>query len=732
MRVLEYVELETRPWVDDQSPPADDVVWRFTKPTEATPRDIEAIPSVRSISFTPATISLGESLGTRASLTVTFADHQHVMDGEPFDRGTFWGKWRGRYGQRLRGKTLRWIRGAEGQTLAQMDTYHFVVEAVDGPTPDGTYKITAQDPIKLADDDRALAPRPTRGILLGDIDTDDTGITIGPVGIGDIDYPASGLINIAGKEICAFTRSGDSMTITRNTTVPGTTFETEVVEHKAGARVQLCLPYIADSVDTIIADLFTNYAGIDPDYIDTDAWDAEVSTYLQTLHTTIIAEPTGVNKLVTELIQQSGLAVWWDALVQTMRLQVLRAVPTTAATFDESKFLKGSLKTQDQPTKRISEVLTYYGIREPLKQADEPDNYRASLLTIDPQAQSEYNGIANKTIKSRWIPFGAQQVAERMSNIQLGRYRDPPRKISFETWRFAEDVPQLGQGYQLGWTENQDSSGNQVLAPIQVTRLLPAPEKFSVEAEEALFTLYEGATPGGLNNRVIIIPSNINDVNLRDMHDSIYPEITEDDVSASPPVTLTVIINAGVIVGSTNTANPAFNVGDWPVGFGITMQINGRIQGKGGNGGDMSGGVSLPFVTVNGFPGGTALYTRFVISVEYGANAEVWGGGGGGASTLNDDANAVELGGGGGAGQLPGSGASGSSNGSPGTTEAGGSGAVSDAQAGSGGGPGMAGGSANLFGFPFGSGGAAGKSIDGVSFVTVTSGSGDIRGGTIN
>jgi tail fiber adhesin Gp38 len=293
-------------------------------------------------------------------------------------------------------------------------------------------------------------------------------------------------------------------------------------------------------------------------------------------------------------------------------------------------------------------------------------------------------------------------------------------------------VPQLGQGYQLGWTENQDSSGNQVLAPIQVTRLLPAPEKFSVEAEEALFTLYEGATPGGLNNRVIIIPSNINNVNLRDMHDSIYPEITEDDVSASPPVTLTVIINAGVIVGSTNTANPAFNVGDWPVGFGITMQINGRIQGKGGNGGDMSGGVSLPFVTVNGFPGGTALYTRFVISVEYGANAEVWGGGGGGASTLNDDANAVELGGGGGAGQLPGSGASGSSNGSPGTTEAGGSGAVSDAQAGSGGGPGMAGGSANLFGFPFGSGGAAGKSIDGVSFVTVTSGSGDIRGGTIN
>jgi hypothetical protein len=44
----------------------------------------------------------------------------------------------------------------------------------------------------------------------------------------------------------------------------------------------------------------------------------------------------------------------------------------------------------------------------------------------------------------------------------------------------------------------------------------------------------------------------------------------------------------------------------------------------------------------------------------------------------------------------------------------------------------MVGGSANLFGFPFGSGGAAGRAIDGVSFVTVTSGSGDIRGPQIN
>jgi hypothetical protein len=725
-RVLDYIELETRPWVDEDSPPADDIVWRFTKPTEATPKDIDALPSITGINFTPATISLGENLGTRATLTVTFRDHPHIMASESFDSGTFFGKFRARYGQRLRGEPLRWIRGTEGQTLDEMETWFFIVEAVNGPTPDGVYTITAQDILKLADGDRALAPRPTRGSTIGNIDADDTSVSVGPTGIGDIDYPASGYINIGGKEICEFTRTGDTFTITRNTTVPGTTFETEVVAHNAGARVQLCLPYIGEDPADIVSDLFTTYAEIDAGFIDTAAWQTETATYLATLYTTMITEPQGVNKLVSELVQQAGLAIWWDAVVQTMRLQVLRAVPTTAAEFNEDKFLKGSLKTQEQPNKRISEVLVYFGLREPLKPVDEDDNYRSALLTPDTDAAEEYNGVVTKTIKSRWIPFGAEQVAERLSNILLGRYRDPPRKVNFDTWRFSEWLPELGQGYQLGWTENQSMTGAQVLAPIQVTRLQPMPEKYSVEAEEVLFTFYEG---DDLNDRVIIVPSNINNVNLRDMHDSIYPEVTDDDVSASPPVTLTVIINDGVIVGSTSTDNPAFDVGSWPVGFVPTVQVLGRIQGKGANGPDDNDVVN---------DGGVALFTRNDIVLDS-AGGEIWGGGGAGGYAAGFSSGFRIAAGGGGAGQLPGSGAvpipageTSSGTSSPGTTEAGGAGgnAGGGIVGGTGGGPGLAGtAGTGLLGDP---GGQPGAAIDGDSFVTYSSPDGDIRGPQIN
>ena len=85
----------------------EDQTWRFAVPTEYLPRDIEAVPSITGISYNPAVISLGENLGQRATLTTNLKDHRHVMNGEDFNTGTFWGKWRGRYGQRLRARAVQ-------------------------------------------------------------------------------------------------------------------------------------------------------------------------------------------------------------------------------------------------------------------------------------------------------------------------------------------------------------------------------------------------------------------------------------------------------------------------------------------------------------------------------------------------------------------------------------------------------------------------------------------------
>lgn len=153
MKSICIVEVDVPDFADPS--PEVEVTYRFAKPTDYLPTEFNCIPSVAAISFTPSTISLGQNLGERATLTISFQDHRHIMNGEPFESGTFWGKWRARYGTRLRGRAVRWITGLEGQALEEMETRHFVIESTDGPDTAGVYRIVAKDILKLADNDRA-------------------------------------------------------------------------------------------------------------------------------------------------------------------------------------------------------------------------------------------------------------------------------------------------------------------------------------------------------------------------------------------------------------------------------------------------------------------------------------------------------------------------------------------------------------------------------------------------
>jgi hypothetical protein len=675
MRALTFIEIDV-PSFTVASPEAT-TTFRFTYPCDYLPTDIEAIPSLKSCSFTPASISLGKDLGTRASLACSFEDHRHILNGEPFIQGSFWGKWRARYGMKLQSLPLRWIQGLEGQALAEMETRHFVIESTNGPTPKAEYTITAKDILKLADGDRAQAPLPSNGFIVGDLSAVATSATLSPSGIGNAEYPASGYVAIGGAECMSFTRAGDVLTLTRGQ------LGTVAVAHDAGSRAQLILRYVGEDPADIIYDLLTTYAGIDPACIPLSSWQIETANYLQQNYSANIAEPTDVNKLVAELIEQAALVVWWEPLTQLIRLQVLRGIPTTAAVFDHDNTMEGTLAISEQPGTRLSQVFVYFGQRTPLEPMDQEKSFRSSVLNIDGDAEVDYRQSVIKKIYSRWIPFGARTVAIRLGDLLLGRFRDPPRRVQFSLFRHGAENPELGGGYRLKSWCIQDATGLPADAPIQITRLNPMSDRYDIEAEEMLF---QNLDPGDLVNRVIIIDSAINNVNLRDLHDAIYPDpIT----GGSPAENLRCIIEANVIVGSNEPILRAFDVGNWPVGYPVSIEIYGRIQGAGGDGGEgMEGGEA------SGEAGGTAFYTRFGVDLTIFDGGEVWGGGGGGGGLFADTDPPISLGGGGGAGTSPGDGGAGSSgSGEAGTPEQGGAGAAGPLgkSGGDGGDPGEAG-----------------------------------------
>jgi len=237
-----------------------------------------------------------------------------------------------------------------------------------------------------------------------------------------------------------------------------------------------------------------------------------------------------------------------------------------------------------------------------------------------------------------------------------------------------------------------------------------------------------------LDNRTIIFDAAITDVNLRDVHDSLYPAPETGDT-----FTLRCYVETNVLVGSSSATSPAFTVGTWPTGVTILIYNAGRIQGAGGSGGRTFFGP--PYSEV-GQAGGTSIYTRRAITIDntggkiYGGGG---GGGGGGVNSVTGGSDARGGAGGGGAGFVGGPGALGNNGtSSPGTLDAGGLGtlgAVSSGQrggqGGTGGAPGVAGAAGVAADYGSSAGGAAGRAIDGDSYITLTA-AGDIRGPRIN
>ncbi len=686
------------------------------------PRTIDCIPSIVEASFSPGTIKPGESLGERSTLTVTFKDGPHSDTGagydkyrtersyDPITQGTYWGKFRARQPS-LRGLRMRLRQGYLGQTLEEMETRHFFVESFTGPTMGGMFTIEAKDIFKQLDGDRAMAPEMSNGFLTANIDDNDMAFNLSPVGIGDAEYDSSGYLAIGGKEIVSFTRVADAVTITARAQRG-----TEAQAHKAQDRVQTVLHIFGEDVSDIIKMLMVDYAGIDPDLIPIEEWLTETEGFLGTVYTTDIAEPTPVRKLIDELIEQAALCVWWDDIAPLIRLNVLRAISTDAALFDEHNRRKdAALAVQEQPEKRVSQVWTYYARINPLKPLDDLDNYRSTAVTVD---GTDEDSTAIRVVLSRWIPENARAIAQKLNSKLLGRYRTAPRAVSFATMRYSDSDVELGRGYNVGAHLFQDATGARVNVPVQVTRLIPAPDRFVVEAEEMRFDPLDDDVP----SHFVIIDTNGQNINGRSLHDSQYAEAESGD-------TVTFVINAGVIVSSASIALPAFDVGSWPDGVIIVLRVLGAIHGAGGNGGV----AHLP--TINGGPtagqaGGTAIYTRHPIDLELPLGARLWGGGGGGGGGGSFGGNGG--GGGGGAGIIGGIGGHGNfGSTAPGTdTVPGGGGppGPNGYNGGGGGGPGLAG----QAGGSGGAGGAAGRAIDGVSYVTTTVSGGDQRGSTVN
>lgn len=409
--------------------------YRFSEPLEGLPASVQAIPSLVSVSAAPTRLTPGKGLGYRASVTVTLMDHPHHDRGlDPYHgtrthsasaMGTFWTKFLAR-NRHYNGRILRVRSGfiASPWDWAAFESREYVIERIEGPDEAGRVRIIAKDILKLADDKRAQCPKASTGALTANITATDTALSV-TAGTGP-DYGTSGHVRIA-DEVIGFTgRTGDTLTgLTHGQ------WGTDAADHDAGDAVQLCKSWTAANVRDIIDELLTAYAGISSSYINATDWDSVETSWLSSYTlTTILSEPTGVNKLLAELMEQCQLMLWWDDRAQQIRLKAL-APPqgNLATTLNESiHFVADSLSVKDETESRITQLWIYY---DPANYTDNArKNYRRLYIAADLDAESldQYGDQRIEVIESRWFDENnAAAVIQTASRAFAARLNTPKR-----------------------------------------------------------------------------------------------------------------------------------------------------------------------------------------------------------------------------------------------------------------------------------------------------------------
>ena len=429
---------------DPENYDPEDLALMFARPMAVLPKGLLAIPSVDAIETAPTRLNIGAGsknagpFGSRAVATVTFRDHpspDRLVDKYPGDRGfdpltrgTFWTKWLARnpYYQNRR---LVIRDGYVGQSLEEMVRRDYLLDRIEGPSPDGLVRVVAKDALKLAEDERAQAPRLSQGELTTAIDAAMTAFSVAPA--TSQDYPDNGTLRI-GRELMTYAARSEADGIVTFSGVVRGVEGTAADSHDAEERAQLCLRYDAMAVQDVLYDLLVSYGNVPAAFIDQVAWEQEAERWLQGFDlSALITEPTGVSSLVAEIVEQVPALIWWDERARLIKLRADRRDETAPPVIDErDHIVAGSAAVREDPAQRISQVWVYWRQRDPAQGQGSEGNFARIAILADLEAEGVdlYGESRIRKVFARWLSTDAQAVV--LARRLLQRFGTNPRFLT--------------------------------------------------------------------------------------------------------------------------------------------------------------------------------------------------------------------------------------------------------------------------------------------------------------
>lgn len=440
---------------------------------------------LQSVSLAPTKITPGQGLGYRATISVKLKDFTHHDRGvdpyvanrayDPSTQGTFFGRLLARnphyYARDLRLK-VGYISDTGLDLVNDFQTYYFLIERIEGPDANGNVTIVGKDPLWLADGKKAQAPEASTATLSAGISAVDTSLTVA-TGKGSEYANAHGAAVSASNP--GYVRINDEIikyegvstdTLTGLTRAQG---GTTAAAHSSGDKVQRCLVFESTPVEEVVQELLEDYAGVPSAYIPFTDWQAEADNWLTVYAlTNYITEPTEVNKLLSQLMEQCGFNIWWDQEVAKIPLRAeTPQTPTTQidTLTDANHLLKDTIKVKDDHTRRLTQVWMFYGVRNYVE-SDDPKNFAYVDVSADTDAETaeEYGTTEVKKIYARWLSTSAQ--ASQIGSRQLARYASAPKVVTFNL-DMKDSALKAGDHFYIQSAAIQDRFGADKVAQMQ-------------------------------------------------------------------------------------------------------------------------------------------------------------------------------------------------------------------------------------------------------------------------
>lgn len=637
---------------------------------------VDHFTGLTSVSSTPPKVEPGVSIGFRANATVQlqdFTDDDVFSLPPPYDdrrkKGPFWAKFIAR--NYLKNRKCRIIRGYNpfDFNLANCQVENYIIDSFSGPDIQGRVTLKLVDPLKLTNGVNAKAPAVSDGVLATGINESVTQIDYTST-IAD-EYGAVGATGVValGKEVMTYTVS---MAGTNGTLdVVRGAFDSELKSHDAGDTIQKCLFYDDMNIMDIFDDLIRNNTEIDNAYIPTTKWDALKTGELANYNlTNVITKPTEVKKLLNQLIQISGASMYVDIINESIEVVPTPNFDSPVIQFDETTHIEqDSIRVSPADDKLITRQIIYWAKRNPTEGSDE-NNYAKRFAVIDQGVEAGANiGVqsAGDEIKSDWLTNDLEdnQLATSIVQRNVQRFNSVPREIEFVT--DSRWIGQLENGNRM-WLGsvfgikvqnevNPDGTPRDITA--QCVQISPTRDDDKWKVKGLTYNANVAA------NVDFYIQEDKLDFILAD--DPVFSEI----LSSGGAREYIVVITSSATIGSTTNAHASFRQGTFPSGATLKLINQGRVLGKGGdggNGGDVTFGGAGNNVCVfsqgqNGVNGGDAF--SFTTDVILDNLLGTIGGAGGGGAGSDGSCEINQAGSGGGGGQ----GFNGASGGSAGFAE---------------------------------------------------------------